>query len=340
MRGKPWPKSWKTWAKRAESRGNSSGQGRSNSRKQQKKPDSSLPQGKDQGKKKRRRKKKGQGGTWEQHPAWENSWKSQPQGEKPDWRPDSKSALKPGEQQNKSQQPLPAETQGKLPEKPLGAVTEADLLNKPNMTAEDKENMHFILSFMKLKKESLRTDENLKKLYDNVRYHHNAIEIAGRKWSRSYRESSKVGPNNREYISDPKDVCKPRVFYKRETGLQYFNYTAALAEQEEMKKLGQKLPSADDFEATLQALPGEYVKRKWYGEGRIFHLLFNGIGKNTNYCTKKGDIKICGCSVLMSSSEGVAGYCVLSFKYDGYTKMGQFGSLPKSNTHPVRTLLD
>ncbi len=107
-----------------------------------------------------------------------------------------------------------------------------------------------------------------------------------------------------------------------------------------MRKLGQNLPSADDLEATLQALPGEYVKRKWYGEGRIFHLLFNGIGKNTNYCTKKGDIKICGCSVLMSSSEGVGGYCVLSFKYDGYTKMGQFGSLPKSNTHPVRTLLD
>ncbi len=59
--------------------------------------------------------------------------------------------------------------------------------------------MKAILAFMK-KKNSLRTDENLKKLYDNVRYHHNAIEIAGRKWSRSYRESSKVGPNEREYI--------------------------------------------------------------------------------------------------------------------------------------------
>ncbi len=92
-----------------------------------------------------------------------------------------------------------------------------------------------------------------------------------------------------------------------------------------MKKLGQKLPSADDFEATLQALPGEYVKRKWYGEGRIFHLLFNGIGKNTNYCTKNGYIKICGCSVLMSSSESeLDKNWVLSFKYDDYDKMSKF----------------
>lgn len=107
-----------------------------------------------------------------------------------------------------------------------------------------------------------------------------------------------------------------------------------------MRKLGQNLPSADDFEATFQALPGEYVKGKWYEGGSIFHLLFNGIGKNTNYCTKEGDIKICGCSVLMSSSEGVDRYSVLSFKYDGHTKMGQFGSFPKSNARPVRTLLD
>ncbi len=268
-----------------------------------KNPDSSLPQGENQGKKKRRRKKK-----WGQHPAWKNSWKSQPQGEEPDWRPDSKSALNPEGQQKKSQQSLPAETQGKLPEKPLGAVTEADLLKKPNMTAEDKKNMHIILAFMK-KKNSLRTDENLKKLYDNVRYHHNAIEIAGRKWSRSYRESSKVGPNNREYISDPKDVCKPRAFYKQKTGLQYFNHAAALEEQKEMKKLGQKLPSKDDLEATLQALPGEYKKEKrheekWHKGGHIFYLLFNGARKYTDYCRSGGELNCEALSnCLWSSSE-------------------------------------
>ncbi len=76
-------------------------------------------------------------------------------------------------------------------EKALGTITEADLLNKPNMTPEDRQKMQDVLDFMK-SESGLRTPENLKKLYDNVRYHHNAIEIAGRKWSRSYRESSKV----------------------------------------------------------------------------------------------------------------------------------------------------
>lgn len=44
------------------------------------------------------------------------------------------------------------------------------------MTPEDKKYMQDVLDFMK-KKNFLRTNENLKKLYDNVHYHHNAIEI-------------------------------------------------------------------------------------------------------------------------------------------------------------------
>lgn len=61
-------------------------------------------------------------------------------------------------------------------EKALGTITASDLLNKPNMTPEDKQHMQDVLDFMK-EQDSLRTDENLKKLYNNVHYHHNAIEI-------------------------------------------------------------------------------------------------------------------------------------------------------------------
>lgn len=62
------------------------------------------------------------------------------------------------------------EMQDQHQEKVLGTITESDLLNKPNMTAEDKEHMQDVLNFMK-KKRQLRTDENLKKLYDNILYH-------------------------------------------------------------------------------------------------------------------------------------------------------------------------
>lgn len=220
-------------------------------------------------------------------------------------------------------------------EKALGTITEADLLNKPNMTAEDKKNMQNVIDFMK-ENPKLRTDKNLKKLYDNVHYHHNAIEISGLNWSRSYRESQKVSPSNPKYTPE-KNFQKPRIFYKDETGLQYFNPEAALAEEKDMKKVGQKLPTVSDFEATLMALPGNYKKGAWYIWGNIFHLLFDRANKYTGLCYPDGTLKDKDYyNYLWSSSNDNEAY---TRTYGNDKKEGALHRETYLQCHPIRTIL-
>lgn len=193
---------------------------------------------------------------------------------------------------------------GSHPEKAPETITEADLLNKPNMTPEDKKNMQDVINFMKRESE-LRTDENRAKLYNNIEYTtDNHLKIDKLKRSKSYRKSTKLWPKNPEYIADKDDRYRPRAFYQSKTGLQYFNHEAALKEEKEMNKKGMKLPKDTDFEVTLQALPGNYKKETWYKGGNIFHLLFNGADKHTGYCDWDGSLNNeTSDSYLWSSSE-------------------------------------
>lgn len=86
--------------------------------------------------------------------------------------------------------------------------------------------------------------------------------------------------------------------------MHYFNYAAALEEEKEMKKLGQKLPTEADFAAALQALPGKYEKEEWYEGGNIFHLLFNGKNKHAGWLSSGGSLyNVMSGSYLWSSSE-------------------------------------
>lgn len=74
-----------------------------------------------------------------------------------------------------------------------------------------------------------------------------------------------------------------------------------------MRTKGMSLPSKEDFEATLLALPGEYEKEEWYEGGNIFHLLFNGKNKHTGWLSAGGSLyNGVSSSYLWSSSEGNA----------------------------------
>lgn len=57
-----------------------------------------------------------------------------------------------------------------------------------------------------------------------------------------------------------------------------------------MRTKGMSLPSKEDFEATLLALPGNYKEECWYEGGNIFHLLFNGKNKHTGWLRLGGSL--------------------------------------------------
>lgn len=159
----------------------------------------------------------------------------------------------------------------KLSLKPISSINPIWLLRTSKIC-----KICWILWNLDLHSEPMKTS---KKLYDTLHYHHNAIEIAGRKSSRSYQESSKVWKNNPSYISDSNN-----------------KYT---------------------FKAILQALPGEYVKEQWYEAGNIFHLLFNGANKHTGYCTAGEALSTNSSYSYLLSSSGYDASYARSFKCDG-----------------------
>lgn len=119
--------------------------------------------------------------------------------------------------------------------------------------------------------------------------------------------------------------------------MHYFNYAAALEEEKEMKKLGQKLPTEADFAAALQALPGEYEKECWYKGGNIFHLLFNGKNKHTGWLKSGGSLSDdTSFSYLWSSSRANATY---ARSFDCDDAGGLLDRVNRDSAHPLRALV-
>lgn len=169
-------------------------------------------------------------------------------------------------------------------------VTELDLLNKPNMTPKDLKNMQDVIEY--LKNHNMKNSKNLWKLYSNVHYLEEGVKIWGIIWTREDWKSSKVGPNKSSY-SEGDQYDGTTIYYVKETQSYHFNHGGALAEEEEqMFSMGKKIPTKEEVNVSLHALPWEfkeYAKYKW---GNILYLLLKNsygnhmIGQYNNHWNK------------------------------------------------------
>lgn len=157
-------------------------------------------------------------------------------------------------------------------------ITELDLLNKPNMTPKDLKNMQDVIQY--LKKHNMKNPKNLWKLYSNVHYLEEGVEIWGIIWTREDWKSSKVGPNKPSY-SKGDQYDWTTIYYVKETQSFHFNHGGALTEERnEMFKKREKIPTKEEVNISLYALPWEfegYTKYKW---GNILYLLLKNSHKN------------------------------------------------------------
>ena len=144
------------------------------------------------------------------------------------------------------------------------------LLNKPNMTATDKENMEKSIKYLVDNK--MDTSENLKKL-DAIKYGANFIEIGGVKFSREklvpqVEFKSKVNQYD-VFESNKKWICKTNYNGKDE----YYLSTDAYIK--EAKKQGKKAIKDDHIRNALQELPGEFKDNNWYQWANILWNILN-----------------------------------------------------------------
>ena len=124
-----------------------------------------------------------------------------------------------------------------------------NLLNKPNMTQKDKENMEKSIKFLVDKK--MYTSKNLKKL-EAINYGSNYIEIG---WVKRARENLKAEPNNKNIFK-----CGDEIYFKFD----------ALEEQNKLlANQGMEIPRKDDFIKSLEALPWKFSEDIWYAGGNI-----------------------------------------------------------------------
>lgn len=138
------------------------------------------------------------------------------------------------------------------------------LLNKPNMTSTDKENMQKSIQFLIEKK--MDTSENLKKL-EAINYGANFIEIGGVKFSRE-NLIPQVEFNQEVNQYDVFESNKKGIFKTKYNGKDEYYLTTDVYIQE-AKKQGKKAIKDDHIRKALQALPGEFLNNNWYTGGNI-----------------------------------------------------------------------
>jgi len=122
-------------------------------------------------------------------------------------------------------------------------ISYTQLLNKPNMTAKDKEWMQKTIKF--LEDNDMLTEENIKKL-EAINYASNYIEIW---WIKRAREDLKAQP-------------KKKVIFQHGDTTYFKRSEDMLKEQNEiLAEQWMEIPLDNYFESSLQALPWEYKER-------------------------------------------------------------------------------
>ncbi len=144
------------------------------------------------------------------------------------------------------------------------------LLNKPNMTAIDKENMQKSITY--LRTNGMDSEENLKKL-DAINYGPDYIEIWGVKFSREKLVPQvKFNEEANEYNifeSNAEWVFKSIYNGKEEYYLTIYAYL------EEVEIQGKEEITDDHMKIALQALPGDYDESRLYKWANILWNILN-----------------------------------------------------------------
>ncbi len=144
------------------------------------------------------------------------------------------------------------------------------LLNKPNMTPTDKENMQKSIQYLIDKK--MDTPENFKKL-EAIKYWTNFIEIGGVRFSREKlipQAQFKSEPNQYDvFESDKEGIFKTNYNGKDE---YYFTTDAYI---QEAQKQGKTVIEYYHIRSALQELPGEFINKDRYRWANILWNILN-----------------------------------------------------------------
>lgn len=169
------------------------------------------------------------------------------------------------------------------------------LLNKPNMTAKDKENMEKSIKFLIDKK--MDTSENIKKL-EAINYASNHIEIWGVKRA---RENLKTEPNEKNIFKHGDEV--------------YFTFNALKEQNKLLADQGMEIPWKANFTKALKALPWEFSESNRYAGANILWNILNL--SMSGWCNSDGTLISKGkFGCVWSSSEG-SSVRARAFNFDG-----------------------
>ncbi len=205
----------------------------------------------------------------------------------------------------------------KTEKKESNEITKEHLLNKPNMTAKDKEWMQKSIDYLVEKK--MDTSENLQKL-DAIVYTQESIEIWGVKRARKDISAKPNGKN----IFQHNNVT----YFKRSENM--------IKEQNDLlAKQNMEIPLNSAYEKSMKALPGNYSKSNRYEWWNILALITNM--SMDGYCDSDGKLNNKGeyGSRWSASSEGLSNARNFSF-------LGDEGILDRHNRNnalPVRPVL-
>ena len=154
-------------------------------------------------------------------------------------------------------------------------ITNENLLNKPNMTAKDKEWMQKTIEYLVEKK--MDTPENCKKLFA-INYAKNCIEIWGVKRA---RQDITAKPNGKTIF--------------QHNNVTYFQRSEEMIKEQNtlLAKQSMEIPLDSFYEKSMKALPGEYNKwESWYEWWNILALITDM--SMSGYCTSVGTLNIRG----------------------------------------------
>ena len=154
-------------------------------------------------------------------------------------------------------------------------ITNENLLNKPNMTAKDKEWMQKTIEYLVEKK--MDTPENCKKLFA-INYAKNCIEIWGVKRA---RQDITAKPNGKTIF--------------QHNSVTYFKRSEEMIKEQNalLAKQDMEIPLNSSYEKSMKALPGEYNKWESLYEWWNILALIIDISKD-GYCDSGGNLSTDG----------------------------------------------
>ena len=197
-------------------------------------------------------------------------------------------------------------------------ITNENLLNKPNMTAKDKEWMQKTIEYLVEKK--MDTPENCKKLFA-INYAKNCIEIWGVKRA---RQDITAKPNGKTIF--------------QHNSVTYFKRSEEMIKEQNalLAKQDMEIPLESSYEKSMQALPGEYSgsdECEWWD---ILAIILDM--SMSGYCGSGGNLCNNGKYGYRWSASPSGNYYARQFRFGGDGGL-LFRGDKRDIAHPIRPVL-